>query len=60
MKKAHTSNNKKFIDMQVIKPRGRRYFRRRRHRWEHNIKINIGEEVFEGVNWIWLGTGTNV
>jgi hypothetical protein len=35
-------------------------FRRFRHRWEDNVKMNLAEMKFEGVDWIyhsWVGTG---
>jgi hypothetical protein len=33
---------------------GRDYMGRHRHRWKHNIKINLRETVCEDVDWIHL------
>jgi len=38
----------------VAKPEGKRPLRRPRHRWEDNIKMDIMEICWEGVNWIYL------
>jgi len=42
----------------VGKPEGKRQFRRPRHKWEDNIKINLEERVGRvGTRSIWLRTG---
>lgn len=35
----------------VGEPDGKTLFGRPRHRWEANIKMDLKEEGFEGVNW---------
>ena len=45
----------------VITPEGKRPFRRPRHRWEDNIKMDLLEVgcggVWTGSNWLRIGTG---
>jgi hypothetical protein len=36
----------------VGKPEGNRPFRRPKHRWEDNIKMDLREIGFWGVNWV--------
>jgi hypothetical protein len=36
----------------VGKPEGRRLLERPRHRWEDNIKMNLREEGWGGMDWI--------
>jgi hypothetical protein len=36
----------------VGKPEGKRALGRRRHRWVDNIKMNLIEVVWDGMNWI--------
>jgi hypothetical protein len=36
----------------VGKPEGRRTLRRPRHRWVNNIKMDLGETRWSGVDWI--------
>jgi hypothetical protein len=38
----------------VAKPEGKRPLRRSRCRWEDNIKMDLREMVFGGVDWIHL------
>jgi len=38
----------------VGKPKGKRLLGRPRHRWEDNIRMDLREIVWEGVNWIYL------
>jgi hypothetical protein len=38
----------------VGKPEGKRPFGRPRRRWVDNIKVNLGEIGWDGVNWIEL------
>jgi hypothetical protein len=38
----------------VGSPEGKRLLERPRRRWEHNIKINLGEIGIDGTNWIRL------
>jgi hypothetical protein len=33
---------------------GKRLLGRPRHRWEHNIKLDLREIGINGANWIWL------
>jgi hypothetical protein len=40
--------------MLVRKPDRKRSFRRYRHRWEGNIRMDLREKGLEGVNWILL------
>jgi hypothetical protein len=48
----------------VGKPEEKRTFCRHRHRWNDNIKMDLQEVVYEGINWIdvaedrnrWQGT----
>jgi len=43
----------------VGKPEGKRPFGRSRHRWEDNIKMDLHEVEWEGMDWlIWLRIGT--
>jgi hypothetical protein len=43
-------NVKQFFE----KPEYKRIFGRPRHRWEDNIKIDLTEVIYEGLNWIYL------
>jgi hypothetical protein len=36
----------------VGKPEGKRTLRRPRHKWEDNIRINLWEIRWEGVDWM--------
>jgi hypothetical protein len=36
------------------KPEGKRPLGRARHRWEDNIKLDLGEITCEAVDWIYL------
>ena len=38
--------------MLVDRPVGKRIFRRPRHRWEENIKMDIQELEWAGMDWI--------
>jgi hypothetical protein len=38
----------------VGRPEGKRPLGRPRHRWEDNIKLDLGETGIDGVNWIQL------
>ena len=38
--------------MFVDRPEGKRVFRRPRHRWEENIKMDIQEVGLAGMDWI--------
>jgi hypothetical protein len=40
--------------MLVGKPEGKRSLGRRRHRWENNIRVDLKEIGWEGVDWIHL------
>jgi len=37
----------------VGKPEGKRPIERHRHRWEFNIRMNIRERGWEGVDWMY-------
>jgi hypothetical protein len=39
----------------VKKCKGKRLFGRPRHMWEHNIRIDLREIVWEGMDWFHLG-----
>jgi hypothetical protein len=41
-------------DILVGKPEGKRPLGRPRHRWEDNIRMNLREIGWEGVDWIHL------
>jgi hypothetical protein len=41
-----------------VKPKGKIPLGRPRHRWKDNIKMDIKEVVFEGVNWIHMVAGS--
>jgi hypothetical protein len=44
----------------VGKPEGKRQLGRRRHRWVDNIKMDLREMGWVGLDWIvWLRTGIN-
>jgi hypothetical protein len=38
----------------VGKPEGKRLLERRRHRWEDNIRMDLREIGWEGVDWMHL------
>jgi hypothetical protein len=38
----------------IGRPEGKRPLGRPRHRWEDNIKMDLGEVEIYGENWIWL------
>jgi hypothetical protein len=44
--------NEKCIEILVIKSGGKRTLRRPRHKWEDNIKMDLREIEWEGVDWI--------
>jgi hypothetical protein len=41
----------------VGKPEGKRPLGRLRHRWEVNIKVDLGAVGWDGVDWIHLAQG---
>ena len=41
------------------RPEGKRPLRRSGRRWEDNIKIHYKRIIWEGVRWIWFGSGQN-
>jgi hypothetical protein len=41
----------------VGKPEGKRPLGRSRHRWVHNIKMDLGEIGWDGVDWIDMAQG---
>jgi hypothetical protein len=43
----------------VGKPEGRKPLRRPRHRWEDNIKMDLRETRFGGMDWIHLAQDRN-
>jgi hypothetical protein len=50
----HTREMRNVYKILVGKPEGKRPLRRPRHRWEDNIKMDLREIRFEGVDWIHL------
>jgi len=47
-------NMKNTYKTYVGKPEGKRPLRRPRHRWEDNIRMNLMEIGWEGVDWMHL------
>jgi hypothetical protein len=38
----------------VGRPKGKRPLGRPRHRWDDNIKMDLGDIGIDGANWTWL------
>jgi len=51
---AHKGDMKIHTKFWLEKPAGKRLFRRPRCRWEDNIRMDIWEKGWEGVDWIHL------
>jgi len=51
---ARTGEGRGAYRVLVGRPKGKRSLGRPRHRWEDNIKIELGEIGIEGANWIQL------
>jgi hypothetical protein len=51
---AHIGEGRGVYRILVGKPEGKRPLGRPRHRWEFNIKLDLGEKDMEGANWIRL------
>jgi hypothetical protein len=49
-----TDCTKKIYRILVGKPEGRRPLGRPRHRWVDNIKMDLREIGWDGINWIYL------
>jgi hypothetical protein len=49
---AHMGEVRSAYNILVGRPEGRRPLGRPRHRWEHNMKMDIREIVFGDVDWI--------
>jgi hypothetical protein len=49
---AHMGKRRGAYRALVGKPEGRRPFGRPRHRWEDNIKMDLREVVWGGIDWI--------
>jgi hypothetical protein len=45
---------KNAFNILVVKPEGKRPLRRSKCRWEDNIKMDLREVVWEGMDWIHL------
>jgi hypothetical protein len=43
----------------IGQPEGKRPLGRPRRRWEYNIRMNIRQVAWEGVDWIHLAQGTD-
>jgi hypothetical protein len=43
----------------VRKRKGKRPLRRPRHRWEYNVRMDLKEIGWEGMDWIHLAEGGN-
>jgi hypothetical protein len=58
---ARTGASRSSFRVLVGKPEGRKPFRRPRRRWENNIKMDLREVRWEGVEagsiWLRIGTG---
>jgi hypothetical protein len=56
MGRACSSNREKRNEYRILvgKPEGKRSLGRRRRRWVDNIKIYLGEIVWDGMEWIYL------
>jgi hypothetical protein len=55
---AHIGEGRGAYRILVWRHEGRRSLGRPRHRWENNIKMDLQEMGWEGVDWIWLRIGT--
>ena len=51
---AHVGETRGAYRVLMGKPEGRRPLGRPRHRWEDNIKMDIQEVIFVGMDWIEL------
>jgi hypothetical protein len=51
---AHMREGRGVYRVLVGMPKSKRPFRRPRHMWEDNIKIDLRETVIDGANWIHL------
>jgi len=49
---AHMGERKGICRVLVGKPEDKRPFRKPRHRWEDNIKVDLKEISWKGVDWI--------
>ena len=49
---AHVGERRDIYRVLVGKPEGKRPLGRPRHRWEHNIKLNLQEVKCKGMDWI--------
>jgi len=47
---AHLREMRNAYNILVVKPEGERPFRRPRHRWDDNIKMDLRERGWEGVD----------
>jgi hypothetical protein len=56
---AHMVETRNAYKILVEKPEGNRPLRRHVHRLEGNIKMDLRERVWEGVDWIYLVQDTN-
>jgi hypothetical protein len=51
---AHMGEGRGVYRVLVGRPKGKRPLGRPRHRWEENIKLDLGETGIDGANWIHL------
>jgi hypothetical protein len=56
---AHTGEGRSVYVVLVRRPKGYRPLGRPRHRWEHNIKMDLRETGINGTNWIQLAQEVN-
>jgi hypothetical protein len=54
---ARIGEERDFYRSSVGKPEGKRPLRKRRRRWEDNIKMDLREIDIDGTNWIRLAQG---
>jgi len=50
----HAWGGKRCLQGLVGRPEGKRQEGRPRRRWEYNIKLDLGDIVIDGANWIQL------
>ena len=49
---AHMGQRRDAYSMLVLKPEGKRHLENPRHRWENNIRTDLKETGWKGVDWI--------
>jgi hypothetical protein len=43
--------DEKFIQILILEPEGKRLHGRPKHKWDKNIKVDLGEIACDNVNW---------